>query len=58
MYDDEVLIALGSSLGGRFGAPAVAIDAAIDRLADVGFEIVARSSSWRSKSWPDPTLPD
>jgi 2-amino-4-hydroxy-6-hydroxymethyldihydropteridine diphosphokinase len=58
MYEDAVLIALGSSLGGRFGSPAAAVAAGISSLSDAGFKIVARSSPWRSKSWPDPTLPD
>ena len=58
MYDDAVLIALGSSLGGRFGSPTAAVGAGVNALADAGFKIVARSSPWRSKSWPAPTLPD
>jgi 2-amino-4-hydroxy-6-hydroxymethyldihydropteridine diphosphokinase len=58
MYEDAVLIALGSSLGGRFGEPAAAVAAGMGALVDAGFAIVARSSPWRSKSWPDPTLPD
>lgn len=58
MYEDAVLIALGSSLGGRFGAPAAAVAAAIGELPGAGFQILARSSLWRSASWPDPTLPD
>lgn len=58
MYEDAVLIALGSSLGGRFGSSAAAVDAGVTSLSDAGFKIVARSSPWRSKSWPDPTLPD
>jgi 2-amino-4-hydroxy-6-hydroxymethyldihydropteridine diphosphokinase len=58
MYDDAVLIALGSSLGGRFGSSEAVVAAAIDRLAKEGFTVLARSSPWRSASWPDPTLPD
>jgi 2-amino-4-hydroxy-6-hydroxymethyldihydropteridine diphosphokinase len=58
MYEDAVLIALGSSLGGRFGAPAAAVAAAIEALPEAGFQVLARSSLWRSASWPDPTLPD
>jgi 2-amino-4-hydroxy-6-hydroxymethyldihydropteridine diphosphokinase len=58
MYEDAVLIGLGSSLGGRFGLPAAAVKAGMDGLTDAGFKILARSSPWRSKSWPDPTLPD
>ncbi len=58
MYDDAVLIALGSNLGGRFGSSAAAVRAAMDQIAEAGFKMLARSSLWRSASWPDPTLPD
>jgi 2-amino-4-hydroxy-6-hydroxymethyldihydropteridine diphosphokinase len=58
MYENAVLIALGSSLGGRFGSPVAAVAAAMDRLAEAGFQVLARSSPWRSASWPDPTQPD
>jgi 2-amino-4-hydroxy-6-hydroxymethyldihydropteridine diphosphokinase len=58
MYEDSVLIALGSSLGGRFGSSAAAVAAAIDQLAGAGLQVRARSSLWRSASWPDPTLSD
>ncbi|MDR3510917.1 MAG: 2-amino-4-hydroxy-6-hydroxymethyldihydropteridine diphosphokinase [Caulobacteraceae bacterium] len=58
MYENAVLIALGSSLGGRFGSSAAVVSAAVDQLAGAGFQILARSSLWRSASWPDPTQPD
>jgi len=58
MYDDAVLIALGSNLGGRFGSSAAVVASAMDRIAESGFRILARSSLWRSASWPDPALPD
>jgi 2-amino-4-hydroxy-6-hydroxymethyldihydropteridine diphosphokinase len=58
MYEDKVVIALGSSLGGRFGFPEAVIAAALDRLPAAGFEVLARSTLWRSTSWPDPTQPD
>ena len=58
MYEDKVVIALGSSLGGRFGSPEAVIAAALDRLPAAGFMVLARSTPWRSASWPDPTQPD
>src|ERR1700744_5198657 len=58
MYEDAVLIALGSSLGGRFGSSAAVVSAAIDRLAERGVKVGGRSSLWRSAAWPDPAMPD
>ena len=58
MYGNAVLIGIGSSLGGRLGSRAAAVEVAIDRIAWAGFRILARSSLWRSASWPDPALPD
>jgi 2-amino-4-hydroxy-6-hydroxymethyldihydropteridine diphosphokinase len=58
MYDDAVVIALGSSLGGRWGSSRAVIVSAIDRIATSGFAVLALSDPWRSASWPDPTLPD
>lgn len=58
MYEDAVLIAVGSNLGGRFGSSAAAVLRAMERLAEQGFRAMARSSLWRSASWPDPALPD
>src|ERR1700743_949030 len=58
MYEDAVVIALGANLGGRFGAPAAVVSEAMDGLAERGFKVLARSSLWRSASWPDPAMPD
>jgi 2-amino-4-hydroxy-6-hydroxymethyldihydropteridine diphosphokinase len=58
MYKNAALVALGSSLGGRFGSSEAAVEAAIGQIAEAGFQILARSSLWRSASWPDPALPD
>jgi 2-amino-4-hydroxy-6-hydroxymethyldihydropteridine diphosphokinase len=58
MYENAVVIALGSSLGGRFGSPQAAVAAAVEELAEDGFRVLEHSSPWRSTSWPDPTLPD
>jgi 2-amino-4-hydroxy-6-hydroxymethyldihydropteridine diphosphokinase len=58
MYEDKIVIALGSSLGGRFGSPEAVVAAALDGLPAAGFDVLMRSALWRSASWPDPTQPD
>jgi 2-amino-4-hydroxy-6-hydroxymethyldihydropteridine diphosphokinase len=58
MFDDAVLIALGSSLSGNFDTREALLEAALDRFAAAGLTLVKRSSWWRSTSWPDPTMPD
>lgn len=58
MFENAVVIALGSSLGGRFGSSAAVVSAAVGALAEAGFAILARSTLWRSASWPDPAQPD
>src|SRR5258707_1215984 len=58
MYDEAVLIALGSNQSGRFGSSNALLVAALEGFASVGLEVAGRSSWWRSASWPDPSLPD
>ena len=58
MFDDAVLIALGSSLAGRFGSRQALLEAALDNFPAAGLKLVTRSSWWRSASWPDPGKPD
>lgn len=58
MYDDAVLIALGSNLEGGFGSSKALLAAALEGFAPAGLRVVGRSSWWRSASWPDPTAPD
>ena len=58
MYEDAVLIALGSNLSGGFGSSKALLEAAVTRLSAVGLRVVKRSSWWRSAAWPDPTAPD
>jgi len=57
MFDDAVLIALGSSLAGRFGSREALLDAALDDFPAAGLKLVKRSAWWRSASWPDPEKP-
>ena len=58
MFDDAVLIALGSSRAGRFGSREALLEAALDDFPAAGLKLVSRSSWWRSASWPDPEKPD
>ncbi len=57
MFDDAVLIALGSSLAGRFGSREALLEAALDAFPAAGLKLVKRSAWWRSASWPDPGMP-
>ena len=58
MFDDAVLIALGSSLAGRFASREALLEAALDNFSAAGLKLVKRSAWWRSASWPDPGMPD
>jgi len=50
--DDAVIVALGSNLPGRFDSVESLLDAALEALGAAGFQILARSSWWRSDAWP------
>jgi 2-amino-4-hydroxy-6-hydroxymethyldihydropteridine diphosphokinase len=58
MYDEAVLIALGSNQSGGFGSSNALLAAALEGFAPAGLDVLKRSSWWRSASWPDPSLPD
>jgi 2-amino-4-hydroxy-6-hydroxymethyldihydropteridine diphosphokinase len=58
MNDEAVLIALGSNMEGEFGSSKALLTAALEGFASAGLAVSARSSWWRSASWPDPNLPD
>jgi 2-amino-4-hydroxy-6-hydroxymethyldihydropteridine diphosphokinase len=58
MFDDAVLIALGSSLAGGFASREALLEAALDDFPAAGLKLVKRSAWWRSASWPDPEQPD
>ena len=58
MYDDAVVVALGSNLSGGFSSSKALLTAALGAFAASGLVVRAQSSWWRSASWPDPTLPD
>lgn len=52
------MVALGSNMTGAWQSLPALLEAAVDRLTPEGLTVVARSSWWASKSWPDPTAPD
>lgn len=56
--DEAVVIALGSNLAGAAGSSRAILEAALDRFAAQGLNLVARSRWWRSAAWPNPTDPD
>jgi len=56
--ESEIVIALGSNLKGDWASPVSVLEAAQMRLPAVGLKILACSSYWRSKAWPDITQPD
>ena len=58
MYDEAVLVALGSNLNGGFGSSKALLAAALEGFPSAGLEVLNRSSWWRSASWPDPSAPD
>jgi 2-amino-4-hydroxy-6-hydroxymethyldihydropteridine diphosphokinase len=57
-WDDAVVVALGSNLGGDQGFSLAVLEAALARFGESGLKVLKRSSWWRSASWPDPTRPD
>jgi 2-amino-4-hydroxy-6-hydroxymethyldihydropteridine diphosphokinase len=56
--DDAIIVALGGNLPGAWPSIPAVLEAALAKLGDVGLNLVARSSLWRSAAWPDPSQPD
>ena len=56
-YGEAAVVALGGNLPGTFASCALLLDAAVQRLAQEGLQVLARSGWWRSAAWPDPMLP-
>lgn len=52
-----MVVALGSNLAVPPQTPAEVLEAALAALPSWGFEVVRRSSLWRSAAWPDPSQP-
>lgn len=57
-FDDAVVVALGSNLRGHYRSSRDLLEAALQRLADVGLDVTRRSRWWRSAAWPDRGRPD
>jgi len=55
--DDAVIVALGCNDKGVWSDCREALEAALDRFRTEGIDVVARSSWWASRAWPDPTDP-
>jgi 2-amino-4-hydroxy-6-hydroxymethyldihydropteridine diphosphokinase len=55
--DEAVVVALGSNLKGEYPSVQALLEAALDRFAAEGLNLLARSSWWRSAAWPDPSAP-
>jgi 2-amino-4-hydroxy-6-hydroxymethyldihydropteridine diphosphokinase len=56
--DDAIIVALGGNLPGAWPSIAAVLEAALASLDEVGLNLLARSSLWRSAAWPDPSQPD
>ncbi|HEY1878768.1 MAG TPA: 2-amino-4-hydroxy-6-hydroxymethyldihydropteridine diphosphokinase [Caulobacteraceae bacterium] len=56
--DSAVVVALGSNQSGPFASSISLLEAAFDRLSEVGFRPIVRSRWWRSKAWPNPANPE
>lgn len=56
-WDGAVFVALGCNDKGVWSSCEEALEAALARFRPEGVDVVARSSWWRSKAWPDPDDP-
>jgi 2-amino-4-hydroxy-6-hydroxymethyldihydropteridine diphosphokinase len=57
-FDDTVVVALGSNLRGHYRSSRDLLEAALQRLPDVGLDVTRRSRWWRSAAWPNRAHPD
>ena len=55
--DSAVIVALGCNDKGVWSSCREALEAALARFRAEGIDVVARSSWWSSRAWPDPTDP-
>ena len=55
--EGAVIVALGCNDKGAWSSCREALEAALARFRSEGVDVVARSSWWSSKAWPDPTDP-
>jgi len=55
--DDAIIVALGSNLAGEFESSQALLEAALQAMETAGLKVVARSSWWTSRAWPNPDDP-
>ena len=55
--DGAVIVALGCNDKGVWASCEESLEAALARFRAEGIDVLARSSWWSSKAWPDPTDP-
>jgi len=55
--DAAVIVALGCNDKGDWSSCVEALEAALARFRAEGVDVLARSSWWRSRAWPDPSDP-
>jgi 2-amino-4-hydroxy-6-hydroxymethyldihydropteridine diphosphokinase len=58
VWDDAVVVALGSNLAGDFASSEALLEAALARFPQAELPVLARSRWWRSAAWPDPVGPE
>ncbi len=58
IWDDAVVVALGSNLKGEYSSREALLDAALERVADAVGPIRARSRWWENAAWPQGSGPD
>lgn len=56
--DAAVIVALGCNDKGAWASCEQALEAALGRFRVEGIDVLARSSWWRSRAWPDPADPE
>ena len=56
-FDEAVIVALGCNDKGVWGSAQEVLEAALAGFGSEGIDIVARSSWWSSRAWPDPADP-
>ncbi len=57
-WDEAIVVALGSNLGGEYGSSCAVLTRALQGFGEIGLIVKAKSSIWRSRAWPDPSDPD
>src|SRR5579875_2478532 len=55
--DKAVFVALGSNLSGGFDSSVALLRRALDAFPEIGLDVKAKSSVWRSAAWPNAAEP-